>query len=199
MGFAREVYEKANLTFTHDQITMLNPNDGITYEVMMSWEKPIMKLMADICVSKGDHVLECGFGMGILSDAIQARNPASHTICEIHPDVIPKLRTWSKDKDNIKLWEDEWLTLIDEHEKYDAILMDTFADQTLNTYFKHFCDTKSNSNCKVSLWNNSGQETSQFIDSLWDDIKFVDMEVKPPVNSYYNKSTYKIPLKILNN
>ena len=190
-------YKKANLHFTNDQITMLNPVDGVTYEVMMSWEKPIMDKMAEVTVNKGDHVLECGFGMGILSDAIQARNPASHTICELHPDVIPKLRTWAKGKDNIKLWEDDWSKLIYFPEKYDAILMDTFADDALASRFKIFCNAKADANCKVSWWNNSGKTTSSFMDSLWNDINFIDVDITPPPNQYYNQSIYKIPLKII--
>ena len=192
-------YQAANLIFTDDKITMLNPIDGITYEVMMSWEQPIMDVMADVCVSEGDHVLECGFGMGILSDAIQAKNPASHTICELHPDIIPRLQAWSKDKDNVKIWENDWSELIYKPEKYDAILMDTFADDPLSDRFKIFCDTKAGKNCKVSWWNNSGETTSRFMDSLWSNIAFIDVAISPPLNQYYNKQVYKIPLKILNN
>ena len=103
----QQAYTNADLTITDDKITWVNPADGKTLEVMMGWEQPIMEKMAELAVSEGDHVLECGFGMGILSDAIQARNPASHTICEFHPEIIPKMRTWAEGKSNITLHEDK--------------------------------------------------------------------------------------------
>ena len=68
----REPYLAATLTFEDDQITWIH--NGKVYEVMMQWEQPIMEKMAELAVSSGDKVLECGFGMGILSNAIQARN-----------------------------------------------------------------------------------------------------------------------------
>ena len=117
----QKAYTEASLTFTDDKITWVNPHTNETLEVMMDWEIPIMNKMAEVAVSEGDHVLECGFGMGILSDAIQARNPASHTICEFHPDIIPKLRAWAEGKSNIILHEDKWITV--DNGRYDACLL----------------------------------------------------------------------------
>ena len=31
----------------------------------------------------------------------------------------------------------------------------------------------------------------------WDNVKFYEVNIKPPKNSYYNKSIYKIPIKEL--
>ena len=60
-------------------------------EVMMGWESPIMEKSAKyICQSKGD-ILEIGFGMGICSDYIQAEGVNSHTIVEIHPQILERL------------------------------------------------------------------------------------------------------------
>jgi type IV protein arginine methyltransferase len=49
-----------------------------------------MKRHAEIiCPTKGLHVLNVGFGMGIIDSYIQERHePASHTIIEAHPDVV---------------------------------------------------------------------------------------------------------------
>ena len=72
--------------------------------VMMDWETPIMEKSAEyICQSKGD-ILEIGFGMGICADFIQAEGIKSHTIIELHPQVIEKLRVWAEDKDNVITW-----------------------------------------------------------------------------------------------
>ena len=60
-------------------------------EVMMDWEDNIMKKSAEfVSHNKGD-ILEIGFGMGICSDYIQAQGVNSHTIVEIHPQIIEKL------------------------------------------------------------------------------------------------------------
>ena len=193
----QQAYTNADLTFTDDKITWVNPADGKTLEVMMGWEQPIMEKMAELTVSAGDHVLECGFGMGILSDAIQARNPASHTICEFHPDIIPKMRTWAEGKSNITLHEDKWLTLLEQTGRYDAILMDTYADDDLHPRFVYFCRNKSKPDCKITWWNWSGGETDEYMRFYWDDITFTDVTVDPPENAYYNRTTYKVPLKTL--
>ena len=46
------------------------------HQVMMEWEKPYMESCINKLQPKGD-VLEIGFGMGILSDAIQLKKPKS--------------------------------------------------------------------------------------------------------------------------
>ena len=84
-------------------------NTGI--EVMMSWEAPIMERIAEyICQSKGD-ILEIGFGMGICSDYIQAQGVNSHTIVEIHPQIIEKLKAWATGKGNVTIIEGDWYIL----------------------------------------------------------------------------------------
>ena len=70
-------------------------------EVMMDWEVPIMEKSAEyICHNNGD-VLEIGFGMGMCADYIQAQGVNSHTIIEIHPQIIEKLNTWASGKSNL--------------------------------------------------------------------------------------------------
>ena len=44
-----------------------------------------------MCVQGGD-VLNVGFGLGIIDDAIQRRGPRSHTIVEAHPDVYAHIK-----------------------------------------------------------------------------------------------------------
>jgi hypothetical protein len=196
-------YKKATLTFESDRITFQNELTNWKFtpgvmEVMMDWEQPIMEKMAELTVSEGDHVVECGFGMGILSDAIQARNPASHTVCESHPDIIPRMRTWAEGKSNVILHEDRWYTLIEQTGRYDAILMDTYADDDLHPKLRYFCRNKGvKTGCKVTWWNWSGGTTDEYMRFYWDDISFTDVTVDPPENSYYNRTVYKVPLKIL--
>jgi hypothetical protein len=195
----RDSYLAANLTFEDDKITWHCPEMDDTREVMMSWEQPIMVKMAEVAVDAGDHVLECGFGMGILSDAVQARNPASHTIVECHPQVIVKLREWAADKSNVTVVEGKWHDLVNEEPKYDAILMDTYVDDDLHGKFAGFCEKKAKDNCKVSWWNFSGGTTDDFMKFYWEGVTFTEVTgLTVPENTYYNRTNYFIPLKALN-
>ena len=197
-------YKASTLTFESDKITFQNEVSNWkfspgTMEVMMDWEQPIMEKMAEVAVSEGDHVLECGFGMGILSNAIQTRNPASHTICEFHPQVIEKAKAWAADKPNVTIHEDKWWSLYGTTGRYDAILMDTYADDDLHARFRIFCEAKIvKTGGKITWWNFSGGETDEYMKFYWDDgITFTDVAIDPPMNSYYNKDIYKVPLKTL--
>ena len=41
--------------------------------------------------------------MGICADYIQAQGVNSHTIIEIHPQIIEKLNAWASDKSNVTI------------------------------------------------------------------------------------------------
>ena len=195
----RDSYLNATLTFADDKITWFCPEMNDVREVMMSWEQPIMNKMAEVAVSSGDHVLECGFGMGILSTAVQARNPASHTIVECHPQVLVKLNEWAADKPNVTVVNGKWFDLLSEPEKYDAILMDTYVDDDLHPKFAGFCQKKAKDNCKVSWWNFSGGTTDEFMKFYWDNVTFTEVTgLTVPENTYYNRTNYFVPLKVLN-
>ena len=74
---------------------IIDTTNPFQVEVMMDWEAPIMEKSAEyVCHNKGD-VLEIGFGMGICADYIQAQGVNSHTIVEIHPQIIDKLKIWA--------------------------------------------------------------------------------------------------------
>ena len=54
---------------------------------------PAVLIAAAICPTSGSaHVLNIGFGMGLVDSALQARRPARHVIVEAHPDVATKMR-----------------------------------------------------------------------------------------------------------
>jgi len=195
----RDSYLAANLTFEDDKITWHCPEMNDTREVMMDWEQPIMSKMAEVAVEAGDHVLECGFGMGILSSAVQSRNPASHTIVECHPEIIIKAREWAADKSNVTIVEGKWMDLLSDRTKYNVILMDTYVDDDLHETFRYFCESKSLDNCKVSWWNFSGGTTDEWMMFYWDSVTFTEVTgLNPPENTYYNRDNYFVPLKILN-
>ena len=159
-------------------------------EVMMSWESSIMEKSAEfICQSKGD-ILEIGFGMGICANYIQAQEVKSHTIIEIHPQIIEKLNIWASDKSNVTVIEGDWSD-IGGLGTYDGIFIDTFGDENWNS-FKDFALSKAKSGAKITYWNNFTDNRNEH---GFDLINFEDISVAPDSNSYFNSTTYYLPKK----
>ena len=95
------------------------------HQVMMEWEKPYMEACIDKLQPKGD-VLEIGFGMGYSATQIQKYKPKSHTIIEMDPMVIKRLKKWARDYDNIIIVEGTWQKQIHNLGKFDEIFFDDF-------------------------------------------------------------------------
>ena len=158
-------------------------------EVMMSWEAPIMEKSAEyICQSKGD-VLEIGFGMGICSYYIQAQNVNSHTIVEIHPQIIERLKTWASGKSNVTIVEGDWYT-VNGLSTYDGIFLDTFGDDNLLN-FKTFALAKIKSGGKITYWNNN---ESEYNPHAFDSVSYEQISITPASNSYTGiENNYYMP------
>ncbi len=156
-------------------------------EVIMLWEQPIMKRCADIvCHNRGD-ILEIGFGMGICSTEIQKQSPKSHTIVENHPQILPELKIWSKNK-NVTIIEGDWWDVKDKFNKYDGIFIDTYNDKN---YLKFGSLVKkwAKPGCQFTFWNDLGKRDNQFnLNAVYDKVY-----VTPPENKYYNYSIYYVP------
>lgn len=127
-------YKDYNLIITNNSIKIQSEIDG--YEVMNYWEHPLMKKHADVVTQFGGNILEIGFGMGISADYIQSNNIKSHTIVEIHPQVIGELDRWSKDKSNVKVIEGDWYERVEEicSKEYDGIFFDTHMDRNVTIF-----------------------------------------------------------------
>ena len=148
-------------------------------EVMMDWEDDIMKESAQfICHNKGD-IHEIGFGMGICSDYIQAQNVNSHTIIEVHPQIIEKLNIWAENKSNVTIIEGDWNS-VNGLSSYDGIFLDTFGDLSLDN-FKSFALSKIKSGGKITYWNNNEEEYNPY---LFDSISYEQISVTPDENMY---------------
>ena len=157
-------------------------------EVMMDWESPIMEKSAEfICHNKGD-ILEIGFGMGICADYIQAQDVNSHTIVEIHPQIIDKLKIWAEDKPNVTIIEGDWNS-VEGFSIYDGIFLDTFGDDNFFN-FKDFALSKAKDNGKVTYWNNFEEERNEH---SFDSISFEQISVSPDDNIYTKISKYYMP------
>ena len=159
----------------------------INVEVMMEWEAPIMEKSAEfICHNSGD-VLEIGFGMGICADYIQAQGVNSHTIIELHPQILERLNTWASGKSNVTVIEGDWanLSLTD---TYDGIFLDTFG--TPINGFKDFALDRIKSGGKITYWNNNEEEDNPY---EFDSISYQQISVTPDDNYYFMDNVYYMP------
>lgn len=95
--------------------------DSNSKAVMMAWEKPLMEAHAKAVCSGGGHILNIGFGMGLVDTAIQQYKPATHTIIEAHPEVYNRmLHTGWGEKDNVKIIFGRWQDVLPQLESYDG-------------------------------------------------------------------------------
>ena len=148
-------------------------------EVMMDWEDNIMKKSAEfVCHNKGD-VLEIGFGMGICADYIQAQGVNSHTIVEIHPQILEKLKVWANGKSNVTIVEGDWYSC-ENLITYDGIFLDTFGDDSLDE-FKEFALSKIKDGGKITYWNNNENEYNPY---SFDLVSYEQISVTPDDNNY---------------
>ena len=104
-------YIDKTLIFEDDKIHYTD--SGQELQVMMSWEDDIMKASANYICENGGDILEIGFGMGMAANYIQANNINSHTIIEIHPQVIERAKSWAEDKPNVTIIENDWYSVKD--------------------------------------------------------------------------------------
>ena len=89
--------------------------------VMTAWEKPLMEVHAKAVCSGGSHILNIGFGMGLVDTAIQQYASVTHTIVETHPEVYKRmLRTGWGEKDNVKIVYGRWQDVLPQLETYDG-------------------------------------------------------------------------------
>ena len=180
------------MAFKDNTLTFSDTNIVDTFtdiEVMMSWESPIMEKSAEyICQSKGD-ILEIGFGMGICADYIQAQNVNSHTIVEIHPQIIERLKTWASGKSNVTIVEGDWHT-VNGLGTYDGIFLDTFGDESLDN-FKVFALAKIKSGGKITYWNNMERDYNPH---AFDSVSYEQISVAPVSNIYTDiENNYYMP------
>lgn len=115
-GHSQEDYLDDRVSFSEDKLM-----DSDSKAVMMAWEKPLMEAHAKAICSGGGHILNIGFGMGLVDTAIQQYSPTSHTIVEAHPEVYERmLRTGWGEKNNVKIVFGRWQDVLPQLECYDG-------------------------------------------------------------------------------
>lgn len=109
-------YLDDRVSFSEDKLM-----DSNSKAVMMAWEKPLMEAHAKAVCSGGGHILNIGYGMGLVDTAIQQYGPTTHTIVEAHPEVYQRMLSsgWAE-KDNVKIIFGRWQDVIPQLESYDG-------------------------------------------------------------------------------
>ena len=152
----------ANYTIKENSI--IDESSG--WDVMSTWETPIMQKHADIVCANGGHILEFGFGMGISANLIQEHDIESHTIIEINDTIYDSLVEWAKDKPNVIAVKGDWYEDIPTDKKYDGVFYDGFGDMLNKRYFP----TRIMQHCKegtiLTWYNNLLKEESQYDGSV---------------------------------
>ncbi|CAH8632095.1 unnamed protein product [Heterobilharzia americana] len=135
-------YLTSRLEYSNDGKCLIDTNTHLA--VMMDWETPIMEKHAawicqtDVADRPPPRVLNVGFGMGIVDNAIQKYSPDSHVIIEAHPEVLQKMKSegWFL-RPGVRIissrWQDAVVLLtkeIDEKKlpRFDGIFFDTYAE-----------------------------------------------------------------------
>ncbi|KAH7848128.1 hypothetical protein Vadar_034099 [Vaccinium darrowii] len=117
-------YLEDRVSFSEDKLM-----DSESKAVMMAWEKPLMEAHAKAVCSGGGHILNIGFGMGLVDTAIQQYAPLAHTIVEAHPEVYDRmLRSGWGEKKNVKIILGRWQDVLPQLESYDGIFFDTYGE-----------------------------------------------------------------------
>jgi protein arginine N-methyltransferase 2 len=117
-GAPAESYLDSRVSFSEDRVM-----DADSKAVMMEWERPLMEAHARaICSGGGGKVLNVGFGMGLVDQAIQKYEPEEHTIIEAHPEVYARmLKLGWGEKKNVRILFGRWQDVLPQLGSYDGI------------------------------------------------------------------------------
>lgn len=180
-------YIDETLVFKEDKIYY--DVEGSDFEVMMSWEAPLMEASATYVCQNGGDILEIGFGMGISADYIQSNSIDSHTIIENHPEILLKAQAWAEGKSNVTIVEGSWYDVRDTLSTYDGLFYDTWGDDDMMQFGSCLASLmKSGGN---STWWNSLEEENNLYNIP--NVTYDRHSVTPPTNCYFNGTTYYLP------
>ena len=124
-GVPAETYLDSRVSFSEDRVM-----DAESKAVMMEWERPLMEAHARaVCAAGGGKVLNVGFGMGLVDQAMQRYEPEEHTIIEAHPEVYARmLKLGWGEKKNVRILFGRWQDVIPQLGSYDGIFFDTYGE-----------------------------------------------------------------------
>lgn len=142
--------------------------------IMDDQERLIMQESAKIICQNGGDILNVGFGLGIIDSYIQQQKINSHTIIEIHPEIVTHAKSLGFDK-VATVYEGDWRVWIAkfkrEGKKFDGIYFDTYnitIDSNEWADFAKEVDSILNSGGIFSYFNHTAAFDVDFINIMND-------------------------------
>lgn len=98
------------------------------WQVMQSWEAPLMDVLAQEVTAGGGDILEIGFGMGISANQIVANGCTTYTVIEIHPGIAANARKFASEQNlPCEVIEGAWQDVVPSLDRqFDGVLFDTY-------------------------------------------------------------------------
>lgn len=98
------------------------------WQVMQSWEAPLMDVLAEEVTAGGGDILEIGFGMGISANRIVSHGCTSYTVIEIHPQIAALAQEFGEKQSlPCEVIEGAWQEVVPSlGRRFDGILFDTY-------------------------------------------------------------------------
>ena len=217
-GRYKSGYKEKTMTFNEDKITFADGEE--TFNVMMDWERPIMKQAADFVTDGGtaQTILELGFGMGISAGFIQGFEPDLHTIIEYHPAIAEKAqefantrnKAYSRDKGtqhkrvNVISGKDWYVEFQKDFEnsglrEYHGIFIDTYNDTNMKK-LKNYITKLLGPGGRMTWWNPMQdilptEALAEERGVKYKEIILSDFGVKSiPTNKYHTTDHYYMPM-----
>lgn len=159
--------------------------------VMAEWEDEIMRASAAaLCEGQptGFSVLNVGFGLGIIDEAIQTYRPGRHVIIEPHPDALRFLREQGWDKrPGVEIFEGTWEAFLrPEHDPegamamrlgdFDAIYFDTYSQdyRDLRAFFECLPNVLAGPDARFSFFHGLAA-TNRFLYEVYTRVSELDL------------------------
>ena len=122
--------------------------DIMGFQVMQDWESPLMRKMAESVTRPGTAILEIGYGLGLCTDFVQAREPRLHVVVEANRDVFDLARRRHQsaiEAGRMHLLDGFWEDMVEGSlirqgvlNGYDGIIFDTFPLRSSDLRKNHF-------------------------------------------------------------
>lgn len=179
------------LVFERDERGQWRCLDKDRNMVMAEWEDEIMHASARaLCEGQepGFSVLNVGFGLGIIDEAIQRYRPGRHVIIEPHPDALRFLREQGWDRrPGVEIFEGTWEEFLQPENDpegeiamklgvFDAIYFDTYSQdyQDLRAFFECLPNVLSGPDARFSFFHGLAA-TNRFLYEVYTRVSELDL------------------------
>lgn len=188
---SNQAFLASRLTFEKDAQGYWRCMDQDQNMVMAEWENEIMHASARaLCEDQpaGFSILNVGFGLGIVDEAIQKYHPGRHVIIEPHPDALAFMRTLGWDqRAGVEIFEGSWEQFLMPKDDpdgeiamklgdFDAVYFDTYSQdyQDLRAFFECLPNVLTGPDARFSFFHGLAA-TDRFLYDVYTRIAELDL------------------------